>query len=414
MPSKLVEKRNELMARQKALAEMRAEAGPDRDYGKIKALETFKGTKAKVEELQRVEKELADLTDEVLALKEAERIFDESEARDEAFKAGGAGMQHASGQPQSVPQEPKGFGDHFVESKAFTEYKGGGIGPVGRVDVEVKTNMTTAAGWAPESLRTGRVVLSAQRPIRVVNLIPKANTNSAAIVYMVESTFTNNAAEVAEAGTYGEAALALTETTETVRKFGVWLPITDEQLDDVSFVRDYVNQRLGYMLEARLDSELLVGDGTPPNISGVHDRANIQTQAKGADNDPDAVFKAMTLVRSTGFAEPTAAVFHPTDWQEIRLLRTGDGIYIWGAPMDAGPARIWGLPVVVTTAETVTQALVGDFAQYSQMAIRKGMEFQITNSHDTYFILGRQAIRMDMRLAFMVYRHEAFCEITGL
>ncbi len=348
------------------------------------------------------------------------------ETRDDAFKTGAAGMQHAEGQPAAGSQVlvSKSLGDLFTESKAFTGYKGGGVGPVAKTKIdpltvmESKTLFQTSAGIAPESLRTGKIVLSAQAPIRVVALIPKTTTSMAAVVYMAETTFTNNAAEVAEGGTYGEAELVLTEDSETVRKFGVWLPMTDEQLEDVDYARDYVNNRLGLMLELRLDGQLLTGDGTPPNISGILDRVGIGSLALNelaADEPiPDAIYRAITNVTVTGRADPGAVIFHPNNWQTVRLSRTGDGIYLWGSPSDAGPDRIWGLPVVKTTGMTENTALVGDYRMYSELAIKRGVDFQITNSHSDYFIKGKQAVRMDMRLAFIVYRVAAFCEITNL
>lgn len=309
-----------------------------------------------------------------------------------------------------------GFGDAFVKSRTFAEYKSGSSrGPLSEVEgVHVKTLMTTSAGWAPETTRTGRVVLSAQRPIRVVDIIPDGETNQAAVVYMQEDTFTNNAAETAEGGTFGEAALVLSEQSSTVRKIATFLPVTDEQMADEAGIRSYVNNRLGYMIQVRLDSQLLVGNGTAPNLRGVNNASGIQTQAKGADPTPDAIYKAMVLVMVNGRAMPSACVMHPLDWQDIRLLRTADGIYIWGNPADAGPERIWGLPVVITDAQTQNTAIVGDFAGFSQLYMRQGIEFEVTNSHGTFFVEGKLAIRATIRAAFVVYRGSAFCTVTGI
>jgi HK97 family phage major capsid protein len=119
-------------------------------------------------------------------------------------------------------------------------------------------------------------------------------------------------------------------------------------------------------------------------------------------------------VRVTGRANPTAAIFHPNDWQAVRLLTTADGIYIWGAPSEAGPARIWGVPVIETDAITENKALVGDFANHSELTMRSGIGVEVSNSHDDYFVKGKQAMRADIRAALCVYRETAFCEVTGI
>jgi HK97 family phage major capsid protein len=248
----------------------------------------------------------------------------------------------------------------------------------------------------------------------VADLFPLVRTSQAAYVYMSETTFTNNAAEASEGGTYAESALALTQVTVPVQKVATFIPVTDEQLEDVDGIQSYLDQRLGYMIRARVDSQLLVGDGTPPNIRGVNNAASIQTQALGGDVTPDAIYKAMTAVRVTGRANPSGIVMHPNDWQDIKLLRSSDGIYIWGNPADNAPDRIWGVNVVITDAQTQNTAIVGDFAGYSLLVLRRDLEIQISNSHSTYFIEGKQAVRADLRLAAVYLRGTAFCKVTGI
>jgi HK97 family phage major capsid protein len=125
------------------------------------------------------------------------------------------------------------------------------------------------------------------------------------------------------------------------------------------------------------------------------------------------VYKAMVKVQVTGQAQPNLAVFHPNDWQDVRLLRTADGLYIWGNPSDAGPERIWGLQVAMAQAITEGTALVGD-TNYLELAVRRGVDTQVSNSHSTFFIEGKQAIRADMRVALVVYRPTAFATVTGI
>jgi hypothetical protein len=63
----------------------------------------------------------------------------------------------------------------------------------------------------------------------------------------------------------------------------------------------------------------------------------------------------------TGRAIPTHHLIHPTDWQDVRLTRTADGIYIFGSPTDSGPDRLWGLPVVQQDADAAGTGYVGSF-----------------------------------------------------
>lgn len=129
---------------------------------------------------------------------------------------------------------------------------------------------------------------------------------------------------------------------------------------------------------------------------------------------PDAFYKAMTLIRVTGRAVPTHALFHPNDWQQVRLLRTADGVYIWGNPSEAGPERIWGLPVVQNEALTENAGLVGSFEPaWISMFERKGVVIE-RGFTGTQFVEGKQTIRATMRAALVVFRPAAFATVTGI
>ena len=198
-------------------------------------------------------------------------------------------MQHPAKQPEtkSEPQF-KSLGEAFVSSVAFKGFDGRRSPAALLPDVDVKTLMTQAAGWAPESLRMPGYVPHAERIPTVVDAFPMGTTTQAAVVYMEETTFTNNAAARAEgANNAGEAALALTQQTANVREFAVWLPVTREQMDDVPQVQGYVNNRLSLMLRQVMSAALLTGAGAP-SFTGIIGLAGVQTQAKGADPTPDA------------------------------------------------------------------------------------------------------------------------------
>jgi HK97 family phage major capsid protein len=323
----------------------------------------------------------------------------------------------AAASAQRGQREVKSLGRLFTESEAYKnrEAKRDINVMLPNFDyLEQKTLMETGAGWAPESVRTGRLVEYAHRRPVIADLIPQTPTSQAAVLYMEETTFTNNSATRSEGGQAGESALAYTERSETVREIAHFLPVTEIQLEDAPMVESVINNRLLTMLDLTEEVQLMSGDGNAPNMTGFLVKSGVQSQAKGSDPTPDAIYKGMTLVRHTGFAEPSAVVFHPNDWQDLRLLRTTDGIYIWGSPAEAGPERIWGLPAVVTTAATENTALLGDFQLYSEIFRRRGANIKVSDSHSDYFIKGKLAIRADKRLVLAIYRAAAFCKVTGI
>jgi len=410
-PESFKEGQEKLRAKQDELKEIFAvsKEGDGYDYSKVK---TLNGKPANdVDVTEHVHQRLAEINDLGEWVHSQREI---KKAHENVTDAIAKETEPVWSPPQPAGgSELKGLGDFFVGSEAYKDRASNTIATMDLDSIGLKTLMTTAAGWAPENIRIPRVELDPQRPIAIADRIPFFTTNEAAVVYMEETTFTNNAAEAAEGAAFGEAALVLTERTSTVRKIAVQIPITDEQLDDVAQVGAYVNQRLSYMIRARLDSQIVAGNGVAPNLEGMNNVTGINTQAKGSDPTPDAVYKAIRACRATGFAEPSAVLVHPNDWQEIRLLRDTNGNYIWGPPSAAAPEQIWGVPVTVSAAVTENTISLGDFAGFSGLYVRRGVDLQVGYT-GSQFVEGEKTVRADMRVALVFFRPEAFATVTGV
>jgi len=391
-----------------------------------------KGSIAVAEKVSELQAEMNEIGEAQQALGEAEKAAQEHEARRKAIRRppfdnsgndGRQGDQLVSKSLGEEVEESKGFKDwidqgapsginikfdDLLPSDVFAKAQAGQT-------IRSKTLFETTAGWAPESIRIpGLVVDAVTRPIQLLDILPLGRTGMDTIKYMEETTRTHAAAEKAEGTTFAESTFVLTERSSTVEKITDSLPLTDEQIEDVAQVMSYVNGRLVFGLRQRLDAAVLTGSGTTPVLRGIKNVSGIQTQAKGSDPVPDAVFKALTKLRVTGRVQPTHVLMHPTDWEAIRLLRTADGLYIWGNPSEAGPERMWGLPVVMQDVDSAGTAYVGSFMPvWCSLFERRGIDVQIGFT-GTQFVEGKRTVRADMRMAFVVFRPAAFATVTGL
>ena len=284
-------------------------------------------------------------------------------------------------------------------------------------------NVFSGSPFVPNDIQPG-VLNILQREINVLDLIPRLTTESDVIEWVQETTFTNNAAMVAEAtattgttGTKPESALAYSAQTTPVRTLAHWVPVTNKMLGDALQIRGIINSRLLLGLQLALETQIVSGDGTGENFLGILNN-NINVQALGTDNVLDAIFKGRTLVRVTGKARPSAVVMHPNNWQSARLARensaTGTlGGYLMGPPSMVGANTLWGLPVVESEAMPAGTALVGDFSMGCTLFDREQAVVRIGFVNDQ-FIRNIQTLLAELRAAFIVWRPTAFSKVTGV
>lgn len=408
-----VEQREDLQGKQAILRDVLELAGRDLNLSQKSVLEKLgaKDADDAVEKFQSLNRETEALGREIQR-EELKAAAARVRERDEDIRRPAGGHDQPSGYEDG---KRKSWARQFVESKAFKQsVQTRQDIPFEVEGVELKTLFETTAGFAPESVRSGLLVGAVSRPIQVTDLIPSFPISQPSFVYMEETTRTHSAAERAEGTAYAESAFVWTQRTSPVQKISDSIPVTDEQMEDEGQVQSLLEQRLTFGLRQRLDGQILVGNGTAPNLRGMNEVVGIQTQAKGADSQIVAFLKALTKVRFTGRANPTGAVFHPNDWLDIILTQDAEGRFLFGNPFQgAGPTSLFGIPVAQSDAQTENTGLVADFANFTRIDDRRGVMVQ-TGYVGSQFTEGKLTLRADMRAAFTVTRPAAVCTITGI
>lgn len=329
-------------------------------------------------------------------------------------------------------QEMKTLGQALYESKSVQAFINEGqkniTSEIKWSPLVEKKTLLTETGYPPAVVRDDLIVPTALRnPNSVIDLFDVIQTDQYQYKYLEETTFTNNGAEVAEGGAMGESALAFTEQTENIRKFGVSIPVTEELLADVSAVQGYLDSRLRTQLNLRLDSQLLNGDGSAPNIRGILNKSGINTfdysSYSGNLKRIGQVYQAITEIRKDAFVEPDAIIMHPSDWNdvvtEVNAVTTSGSLnplFVGAGMMSGAPtASMWGVPVIASTAIGAGTALVGAFGggQAVHIVSRAGIEVAMSDSHDDFFTKDKVMMKASLRLGFPIYRATAFCSITN-
>jgi HK97 family phage major capsid protein len=254
-------------------------------------------------------------------------------------------------------------------------------------------------------------------------------TTQDAITFVQENVFTNNAAAVAEAtssstGLKPESSLTFTQATAPVQTIAHWIPITRQALDDTAQLRTYVEGRLIDGLKRVESDQIINGDGSAPNISGILDQTGLQVldatyfsgapvngTGTGAENY-NRLLRAKTQIMLTGDALATFIAMNPSDWESmVTQLDGNDNFYGFGPFGNSDQPRLWNLPVVLTENLAVGQSIVGD-GTAAAVWDRMAAQVLIADQHSDFFVRNLFVLLAEERLALTVYRPVAFADVT--
>lgn len=301
------------------------------------------------------------------------------------------------------------WGEQFVKSAQYSDFAGGRLG---KMRVELKNTLTGSdANVAPA--RQPGIVGGAVQPLTLEAFLPSVTTNSNAIEFTKENAFTNNAAEAAEGASKAESALTWTLVNMPVSTVAHWIKISRQLASDNVALAAYVNTRMAYGVNRKVETQLVSGDGTAPNISGILDTGNFTAHGI-ADADLGSTLKKLVLIRkmiaasaSAGFPAD-AILLNPIDWAaiEIDLMVTAAGQTLYSVT-DGGQPRLFGIPVIQSVGMTADNVAVGAFGQAYMIHNREGVTVEMSDSDSDNFTKNLITIRAERRLALATERPAA-------
>ena len=302
--------------------------------------------------------------------------------------------------------------------------------------------LTTGAGFAPESIRSGRVATLGRAALSMIDIVPGGTITQAAHVYMREGKPVQGAAGAAsdasaadarqENANLAESEFTWEQVTDTVRSIGHFLPVTMEQLDDVPGMESLIDGRMMFGTRQAANKQIIMGDGTAPNLKGFLDFGNMfnQSSVDLSDNNDDpkkgkammvAARRMQTQLLTNGAVMPSHMVMHPDSWEKMNLLETASAGFYFGEPRVMSAEVLWGTPVVMDqygmrpfNAAGNVVLLAGDFTGYSEFLLRHGFRVEFGMNNGDFRGL-RQSVRAYVRGVLSVYRLLAFatCSVVA-
>jgi len=283
---------------------------------------------------------------------------------------------------------------------------------------EVKADMTVGADFTGEVIPADRVAgykYDPTRPVHVRQLIPQGSTSSDVIRFVKESGYSNGAAPAAEGATLAQSDFDMTASDSNVRKIGTYFRISEEMLADTPQLTSYISARAPEKLLSVEDTQILSGNGTAPNLSGIiTDAADFDVSSGGAfyqsveaANEFDVLVASLNQLALSNY-QASYIMLHPTDFHKILLLKDTQNNYLKDQVYSGLQPNFMGVPVIINNAISAGSFLCGNFNVGTQLWIRDNVNVEFFREDGTNVRDGFITVRVSERIALTNYLPNAF------
>lgn len=283
---------------------------------------------------------------------------------------------------------------------------------------ELKADMTIGADFTGEVIPADRVPgykFDPTRPVHVRQLLATGSTQSDVVRYVKESGYSNGAAATAEGATLGQSDFDMTAADANVRKIGTYFRISEEMLADTPQLTSYLSARAPEKLLEVEDAQILSGDGTGANLSGIiTDAADFDVSASGAfyqsvesANEFDVIVAALNQLALLNY-NADCIMLNPTDFNKILLLKDSTNKYLKDQVYNGLQPSFSGVKVIQNTAIAAGTFLIGNFGVGTQLWVRQGVNVEFFREDGTNVRDGFVTVRVSERVALTNYLPNAF------
>lgn len=331
--------------------------------------------------------------------------------------------------PNGGASEAKSLGELVVMSSEFEALPSNAKSLYVELEQKDITGLAASAGSLVSADRDPEVYRNPNRPIRIRDLIPTTPTGSNAVEFMRQLAFTNNAGPQGTAAGVAGGELALKGQSDLtwelvslpIPTIAHWIPASRQILSDAPMLQGLINVDLTYGLDLESDQQLLLGDGTGQNMTGlmvdtaINDIGEIATGTTDAELPAamiDHIRAAVTECQKFEYCNINGLVLNPVDFQTLETAKATDGHYILVpfAATNSQATQIWRVPVVVTNAMPEGSFLLGDWTMGAKIRDRESVSVRVAEQHADLFVKNGVVVLAEERYVLTVPRPKAFCK----
>ena len=286
---------------------------------------------------------------------------------------------------------------------------------------------STLGYYADELTQTDtRIREGYRRPLTIWDLFNHELTEKDSVAYYEEGAMEGGAGMTAELGAFSQLHVAKpTRKTATLKKVTAIWKQSDEILTDAPRFVTHVNSRAAYNLDITVEDQLVKGDGTGENLTGITNASGILVP-ETMPTAYDLSFIENLLIQKTRIRKATpnftadALLVADEDYDTLQVLKNESDQYVLGGPVGViygsnvtvGDILWRTIRIVPTPALESGTSILGAFKAGATVYEHvTGRRFDTGYDGDD-FSHGRVSFRAYQRLALAVEYPGAFCKYT--
>ena len=280
------------------------------------------------------------------------------------------------------------------------------------------TSLPGSGGALLPERRESEILAPPDKKLVVKDLITVGQTDQPLIKFFREVSRTGTAGIVPDNGTTVKPLIDKTwgSESEEVRTIAGRMEIHKHMLDDIPALRTDIDTTLTYEVNKVENAQILAGDGTGENMSGLITNATAYGQTAREPGAGATILDRLRLailqVAAAGYVVD-ANVLNIWDWAAAEMLKDTTGRYIFGNPFnDTATPRLWGRRIVDTEDMPEGDFLTGAFKMAATYYERQGIEILLSSENRDNFDKNMLTVRGEKRGVVAVKRPLALCYYT--
>jgi HK97 family phage major capsid protein len=289
---------------------------------------------------------------------------------------------------------PESIGSQFIVSD---EYKAILTGEKSRARVHVKN---TVGNVDANFALPDRVIFPEYQTFNfdILSVIGTGSTQTNSVEVFRDLTVDWDAGMQAEKAVKKEADFDAPDMLQyPVQTIAHFIVLSKQNIADNALIASYIDGRLRLGLTRKRVKQILTGDGTGANLSGIFRAGNSVVRLPTAGDDIlDSLNRAKNTLLDAEIV-PNAVIMNPADWGEIERLKDTTGRYLIGNPVGEIVPVIWGLRVVSHGAVPAGKYAMANFASSTSYITRQGQVVELSESDGDNFRRNLVTMRAEER-----------------